>query len=140
MKQAGFSPILVVVLIAVAIGGYFIFQKQTTQLSPGEVSTLTSGITGIVELGPIQLGYCRNNEPCTKPYQATIIVKTADGSKEITKFTSDANGKFSVKLAPGTYLLEPISKSILPQGKPQTVKVESNKFTEVIIRYNTGIR
>lgn len=39
MKQAGFAPLLIVVLITLALGGYFIYQKQTKP-TPSPQSTI----------------------------------------------------------------------------------------------------
>lgn len=39
MKQAGFVPILIVILLAAALlGGYFIYQKQIIQFSPSNIT------------------------------------------------------------------------------------------------------
>ncbi|MBI2845004.1 MAG: hypothetical protein HYX86_00515 [Chloroflexi bacterium] len=102
-----------------------------------------SGIFGQVLLGPqcpvVMEG--QEEECADKPYQATIVVKTEDGSREITRFTSDTNGFFRVALPPGTYLLDPLpGGEPFPFGKPQVVVVEPGKYIEMIIYYDTGIR
>lgn len=102
-----------------------------------------SGIFGQVVIGPQcpVVAEGMEEECADKPYQATILVKTEDGSREVTRFTSDANGQFRVALPPGTYLLEPIpGGSPFPFGKPQLVEVREGQYTEVTILYDTGIR
>lgn len=104
--------------------------------------TLASGIEGKVTLGPTcPVERIPPDPNCAdKPYQATVIVKTADGQTEITRFTSQANGTFKQALKPGTYLLVPVSAQVYPRGLQQTVAVSENTYTQVTITYDTGIR
>lgn len=102
-----------------------------------------SGIYGQVLLGPqcpvVMVG--QEEECADKPYQATILVKTQDGSREIARFTSDANGYFRVALSPGTYFLDPLpGGEPFPFGKPLLVTVVEGEYIEVAIFYDTGIR
>lgn len=101
-----------------------------------------SGIMGKIVLGPTcpAVGSGMEDECQDKPYQGTVAVKTSDGTKEITKFTSDAEGNFKVSLTPGDYLLVPVSDSRSSFGKPQNVTVKEGEFTSVTIPYDTGIR
>lgn len=101
-----------------------------------------SGIMGKIVLGPTcpAVGPGMENECQDKQYQATVAVKTGDGVKEITRFTSDAQGNFKVSLAPGDYLLESVSNNRFPFAKPQSVTVVKGEFTSVTISYDTGIR
>ena len=102
---------------------------------------VTSGISGKVMIGPTcpvvrpdMADQCKD-----KPHQANVIVKDSQG-KEITRFSSDANGEFKVALKPGTYHLDPQSPNMLPRGKPQDVVVEDGKYTDILISYDSGIR
>ncbi len=99
-----------------------------------------TGISGKIILSPTCGGPQQAGENCTKPYKATVIVKNKNG-KEITRFTSNDNGVFSVKLQAGIYILEPVNKTndIYPVGKPQEVKVTDGKMTDVTIIYETGM-
>lgn len=99
-----------------------------------------TGVSGKIALSPTCAGAQQAGESCTKPYKATVIVKNKTTGKEVTRFTSDASGNFSVSLTPGSYTLEPISTGTYPVGKPQDVVVTQNKVTDVIITYDTGIR
>ena len=101
---------------------------------------LNSGIYGNITLGPIN-PVEREGEENTKPYQATISIKNQSGTREMESFTSDKDGRFKVFLKPGTYLVDPLpGGSPFPFAKPQAVTVESNKFIELNIMYDTGIR
>lgn len=153
--QKGFALVYILVgivaLVLIAGGAYYIgkFQISKSQnliiASPSpslEEIDGKSGIMGKIVLGPTcpAVGPGMENECQDKPYQATVAVKTSDGTKEITKFTSDAEGNFKVSLAPGDYLLVPISIGRSFFGKPQNVTVKEGEFTSVTIPYDTGIR
>lgn len=125
---------LMIVLLAITPG------CGTFSSTPAPVPD--SGIEGQVLVGP-QCPVERPGDPnCQdKPYQAAVIVKSADGSREIARFTSGSDGRFRVALEPGTYLLDPQSQtSPFPRGVPQTVTVEAGKYSQVTISYDTGIR
>ncbi|HYV33359.1 MAG TPA: hypothetical protein VE973_00725 [Candidatus Limnocylindria bacterium] len=101
-----------------------------------------SGVVGNIVIGPTCPVERIPPDPACAPkgYQATVIVKTPDGKKEIKRFTSGSDGSFKVSLAPGTYLLSPINSGVYPRGADQTVVVEKNKYTQVTIEFDSGIR
>jgi hypothetical protein len=99
----------------------------------------TTGIEGTITLGPLA-PVTREGEPNERPYEATVLVRTADGSREVTRFRSDADGRFHVPLIPGGYVLEPVGGNPLPTAPSQTVTVEKGAFSRVLIQYDTGIR
>ena len=137
---------LIVLLITFAIGfmvySQFLSRVEVALPNPSvPIENLNSGITGKIFLGP-QCPTENQDDDLTcepKPYQTTIVVKTIDGRK-VTEFNSDVDGKFEVKLAPGKYWLEAADQSELPYLTPTPVDVEANKFKEVILRFDTGIR
>lgn len=98
------------------------------------VGTVTMGPSCPVQRFPPESG-CED-----KPYVATVQVKTADGKKQVTEFTSGKDGKFTVSLAAGKYLLVPIGGAVYPRAGTQEVVVESNKTTVVDIMFDSGIR
>jgi hypothetical protein len=103
------------------------------------VETLNSGIYGIITLGPIS-PVQKEGEINYKPYKATVIVNSTNGTK-ITEFISNDDGSFKVYLKPGSYILESQKTSnIYPILKPITVVVKENQFTEVNISFDSGIR
>ena len=123
---------LALALLAVACGG-----------DPVSGPPESSGIEGVVLLGPL-CPVVQAGSPCPdKPFVATVDVFTADRSRKVTTFTSDAEGRFRVGLLPGEYYIDPLPpdpRSPLPRGAPQTVVVENMKWAQVTITYDTGIR
>ncbi|GAB4252921.1 MAG: hypothetical protein Kow00122_10740 [Thermoleophilia bacterium] len=99
-----------------------------------------SGISGLVLLGPLT-PVSEEGLPTSRPYAATIVVRSADAGDEITRFRSGTDGRFSVSLPPGEYLLDPVpGGDPLPRAIRQKVSVEPHRYTVVTIEYDTGIR
>ena len=100
-----------------------------------------TGIQGMVQVGPT----CpveRINSPCPPhPIAATIVVRDATGA-EVTRFTSGADGRFTVDLRPATYSLVglPIGSSPMPRPIPTSVTVSQGAYTSVNVEYDSGIR
>ncbi len=130
---------ILLVFALVAIASLLAACDSDEEASPSP----SSGIRGIVLLGP-QCPVFQENSPCPdEPLQATIDVYTADRSRKVDSVTSADDGRFSLALAPGDYYLEPLPPdpdSPLPVGSPATVTVPSGNWTEVTISYDTGIR
>ena len=78
-------------------------------------SSRDTGIEGRITIGP-STPVARAGEPSTRPYQTTIAVLDADG-REVTRFATDADGRFRVLLAPGTYRLRPEARGPFPPRK-----------------------
>ncbi len=102
--------------------------------------TTDSGIKGTVLLGPLS-PVVREGEPDSRPYAATIVIRNAGGATEVTRVHSGLDGRFSVALPPGAYVLDPVpGGDPLPWAGQQEVIVEPHAFTQVVILYDTGIR
>lgn len=96
-----------------------------------------SGVRGIVTIGPTS-PVQRQGESGEAPYSARLLFRSSAGGT--TSVTSGRDGRFVVDLAPGTYSLEPQSPGPLPIAQPQTVVVVAHHFTDVTVRYDSGIR
>ena len=97
-----------------------------------------SGIRGEVRIGPVSPVETPGT-PASKPYAATLEIRPADGGRAV-RAKSGADGRFSVNLAPGAYVIEPEQGNPLPTAQPVTVEVEPHRFTPVVIDYDSGIR
>lgn len=98
-----------------------------------------SGIEGQVFIGPM-CPVVQDGQACPdQPYQATLTVTSLEGRK-IVQVQADEAGRFKIPLTPGQYILHPESPNVMPFAAEQTLIVESGKFTEVIVNYDSGIR
>lgn len=99
----------------------------------------SSGIRGQALAGP-QCPVEVEGSPCPDlPYEGTVVATDADSGDSFTVET-DAEGRFELALAPGSYEVSIRSESQPPFAKPQTVTVEQGAFTRVIVSVDTGIR
>jgi len=96
-------------------------------------------LTGTVMRGPVQ-PVCRVDVPCDAPFSATFTVEQRD--RVVATFLSDSNGRFEVRLPPGSYLVIPSATApiISPRAQAKEVIVGPNGPTMVTLRFDTGIR
>jgi hypothetical protein len=103
-----------------------------------------SGIKGIAMLGPM----CpvQKNPPDPKcadrPYKTNLIITSRPPSQIVKSFSSGTDGRFSVDLPPGEYAISSAdTASIFSHCSSQgSIKVENNKYADVTINCDTGIR
>ncbi len=101
----------------------------------------TSGIDGLVTLGPM-CPVVRVDQQCPdRPYEAVLVVRTA-GGQTISTVKSNAAGRFTLDVSPGRYVIEPqlVGTSRLPFAAPVDVTVPPTGRAAVTIAYDTGIR
>ena len=107
------------------------------------INVSNGGIEGKVVMGPM----CpveRIDRPCPdKPFEASIEIQNQDNQDNHRRIRSGKDGRFRVDLTPGKYKLTPMAPNPgappRPPG-PQSVTVESGKYTQVTIKYDSGIR
>ncbi len=100
---------------------------------------LDSGIHGRVLYGPT-CPVQRPGRSCERPYQATIAIRREHTGTLVTRVRSRAGGRFTVYLAPGSYLLMPQNGRPYPRAHSQTVSIDRTTFTAITVRYDSGIR
>ena len=63
-------------------------------------------------------------------------------NRRVATFRSDTEGRFTVRLAPGTYVLVPAADAPLmqPSAQAKTVEVGAEGLTAVQLQFDTGIR
>jgi hypothetical protein len=100
---------------------------------------LSTGLTGTVIRGPVT-PVCQVDVPCDAPFSAAFEVRQ-DG-RRVATFQSDAQGRFTVRLSPGTYLVVPAADAPLmnPSAQAKTIEVGSEGLTSVQLVFDTGIR
>jgi hypothetical protein len=103
-------------------------------------ATATSGITGLVLIGPM-CPVMRQDEPCPDhPFAATLIIRDSQG-RELCAVSSGEDGRFLVGLPPGSYEVVPFAGSGgLPWAASQWVAVAPGQYTDVTVNYDSGIR
>jgi hypothetical protein len=100
-------------------------------------ATPASGIRGTIVAGPACPGPARLDSPCPdRPVALRGEVVGPSGA--VATFASDADGRFSVAVAPGSYTLR--STGGLPALRAATVVVQPGAYTEVELHADTGIR
>jgi hypothetical protein len=75
-----------------------------------------------------------------KPYDATLRIRRQSTRKIVAKVRSGDDGRFKLRLRPGHYLIEPVSKQPYPRAEPEAVLVRAHRFTRVTIMFDSGIR
>ena len=125
-------------LIALVWGGRR--AAALTDLTGCDVS-VTSGISGVVLIGPM-CPVIRADEPCPdQPFAATLLIRDSQG-RELCSVASGEDGRFQVALPPGSYEMVPLAGggSGLPFAAAQWVTVAFGQYTAVTITYDSGIR
>ncbi|MGH2641911.1 MAG: carboxypeptidase-like regulatory domain-containing protein [Actinomycetota bacterium] len=98
-----------------------------------------SGIRGRALAGP-QCPVEMAESPCPDlPWEGTVVATQTDSGETFTTST-DADGRFDLSLAPGTYEVTIDAASTPPTAELQTVTVEEGSFTEIEVFVDTGIR
>ena len=98
-----------------------------------------SGISGRVVIGPT-CPVQRAGQTCVCPYQAMIAIRRPRTSRLVTRVRSSASGHFRVALAPGRYRLVPQGGPGRARSSPRTITVRSDRYTQVVISFDSGIR
>ncbi|MCI0619854.1 hypothetical protein L0Y40_02355 [Candidatus Wolfebacteria bacterium] len=137
----GWYFILVVIALGILAGVFFTKSREVFApiVEPGGTE-VTSGIRGTVTLGP-QCPVVQAGVPCPdKPYNTTIEIFRLGSNNPLAIITSNAEGKFEIPLAPGTYTVAPQGGTPYPLCDSTTVAVTEGTFTETVVLCDTGIR
>jgi hypothetical protein len=98
-----------------------------------------SGIEGQVLLGPMCPVVQQGQECPDQPYQTTLAVNSLNGV-QIVQVQTDAQGHFQVPLVPGEYILHPESPNGIPFAGDQAFTVQTGQYTQITVKYDSGIR
>jgi hypothetical protein len=104
----------------------------------GGAAPAGTGIRGVVMLGPT----CpveNTASPCPdRPFQGEVVATASDGST--TTASTDAQGRFTMNLRAGTYVVVAAPPSDPPTPIPRTVQVQTGSYTSVTLEVDSGIR
>lgn len=102
----------------------------------GSAGSADSGIRGLALIAPT----CpveQEDVACDPlPHAGRFLVRK-DGDV-VARVQTGKDGRFTVRLDPGRYVLE--SSQGLPLLKPVEVSVREHEFTDVTLRFDSGIR
>ena len=101
----------------------------------------STGITGVVMVTPIRPGPIRagSESPNAAPLPNAKFTLTSDGGA-VTRFTTDATGRFEISLRPGHYVVLLAENRFPKPCGPFEVNVEAGKMTNVEWRCDSGMR
>jgi len=103
-------------------------------------SSLSTGIEGVVFIGPIHGGPQRADEPASAPLASTAFEVLNDAGA-VTTFTTDASGHFRIPLAPGHYSIKARDLKTKPRGcGPFEVEVTASGFKKIHWECDSGMR
>ena len=126
----GKFPIILVVLVMAAC-----FSSAQTQSGSG------TGIEGVITFSPTQPGPISADAPSSKPLANAAFVVENEKGAEVASFTTDDQGRFRVRLAPGHYTVSKKGKKGGPgRFGPFDVDVRADQMTSVTWECDTGIR
>jgi hypothetical protein len=97
------------------------------------------GINGQAVIGPTCPVMSDDDSCPNKPHQATVDVLDSSGQL-VTRFQTQADGTFKVVLPPGNYVLQGVSEGRLPRTPRLDVSVQTGRFTQVTLSFDSGIR
>ncbi len=119
-----------------------IIPNSKTNEGNEENMLVESGIKGMVTIGPTcPVERVPQEEKCKdKPYIANL--RLIDSKGNIVKtFTSNADGSFKLVIPEGIYRIENTSSALYPSfGVSDPIEVKTDFFTEVQIKFDSGIR
>jgi hypothetical protein len=105
-----------------------------------QTSSLSTGIEGVVSVGPIHCGPQRADEAASAPL-ANAVFEVANDAGAVTTFTTDASGHFRISLAPGRYSIKARDLKTKPRGcGPFEVEVTANGFKKIQWECDSGMR
>jgi len=102
-------------------------------------ATTASGIEGRIKATPVDAG-CAATQSCDRPLTATFNVEQNGG--RVGQFTTDADGRFSILLPPGHYVItpDPSAPLINPLGQTRPVTVGANRMNQVLLTFQDMTR
>jgi hypothetical protein len=114
----------------------------TASLGVGSASAAPgphSGVRGVVLYGPT-CPVQRPGQTCERPYQATVTFSRASSPTVAARIRTGTNGRFTVRLRAGRYLVKATNGAAHSRPPSQVVTVTAHHFTAVTIRFDSGIR
>ncbi len=115
---------------------------SSTEGGGGNILPYTSGVRGIVSLGPTCPVMREPPDPqcADKPYATAVLVYRAGAKVPFAIGNSDASGAFTFSLPPGSYTLTAGGDKTLPRCAGADVTIAVGGYVTTNISCDTGIR
>src|SRR5215467_10704474 len=109
-----------------------LFLIVCASVARSETKTENAGITGLVLVTPSRPGPVKKGSefPKTAPLPHATFAVTSD-SGAVTRFTTDAMGRFKISLKPGHYAVSLADTRFPKPCGPFEINVETGKVTDV---------
>ena len=123
------------------VGVSLLFLIACASVARSDSKAGNTGITGVVLVTPIRPGPIRagSESPNAAPLPNTTFTVSSD-RRAVTKFTTDATGRFEISLKPGHYVVLLAENRFPKPCGPFEVNVEAGKMTNVEWRCDSGMR
>jgi hypothetical protein len=118
---------------------FFAALAALVAVSSAGAATSSSGLRGLVTRGPIS-PVCTAELPCDAPAKNVTLVFARNG-RVVRRTTTDEQGRYRVRLAPGLYAVRLQVKQRIGRGlEPERARVTANRFRRLDFSIDTGIR
>jgi hypothetical protein len=126
--------------IFIAVALVAVLASACAKASDGPGSGGDSGVRGVVVAGP-QCPVESADSPCPDAPVPNTEIQVKRSGEVVATATSDADGAFTITLAPGTYTVEAVADpGGIGYAKPVDVTVTDSTFAQVSVVIDTGIR
>ena len=108
---------------------------------PTSSSPDTATLRVTATIGPTCPGPQREGQTCTGPYSGEFTLTDRAGN-ELQRFTTDAEGHYTLQIAPGEYRVGPTTAGgkMVPRGAPVDVSLTAGQTVEIMIELDSGMR
>ena len=136
--------LLIVGIIVILVGGFFMFSNQNfeDESTDGSQKTAEGYISGHVTIGP----FCpveQEGNRCIVPVEVytsrNVVVYEVNGLTIKEKIKLDGKGNYKIAISPGTYWVQ-IQPAGIGPGEKKNAVVTSFKTTTIDFDIDTGIR
>lgn len=106
----------------------------------GQPGKLEGHLNIVASPKPVELSNEGLPQATEKIYpEYSLVIRTGDGKREITRVTVDTAGNYQVALPPGDYLLD-VQHRRLVRATPKRFTVTSKQTIRVDLDLDTGVR
>jgi len=116
---------------------------EQIHLEQATILPFTSGVTGVVSIGPTCPVVRERDESCKdKPFHTNVevIVLTGQESSFFASVDTDKEGRFKVMLPPGEYTLQAVGGDPFPVCDTKNVTIGPDTVLGIELLCDTGIR